>query len=217
MKRITITICAAAFLISCNNEDKTKAEAKTEKDTTMVAAASTTSKPEAIPDSVMMKNWQAYMTPGKEHQLMASWSGTWDAETTIWMKPDQPPTKSTGTAVNKMILNGLYQQSIHKGSFNGMPFEGMSTLGFDNAKKVFVSTWVDNMGSGIMKMEGSWDETTKSATFNGQCVDPGTNKEMTIRETFKMLDKDRQLMEMFGPGPDGKEFKTMSILFTRRK
>lgn len=28
-----------------------------------------------------------------------------------------------------------------------MPFEGISTLGYDNAKKTFFSTWIDNMGN----------------------------------------------------------------------
>jgi hypothetical protein len=29
-------------------------------------------------------------------------------------------------------------------------------------KKMFSSSWVDNMGTGIMNMEGTWDEATKS-------------------------------------------------------
>jgi hypothetical protein len=36
-----------------------------------------------------------------------------------------------------------------------MPFEGISTLGYDNAKKTFFSTWIDNMGTGMMVMEGN--------------------------------------------------------------
>ncbi len=44
-------------------------------------------------------------------------------------------------------------------------FEGMSLMGYDNAKKVFMSSWVDNMGSGIMQMEGTWDPNTKTINF----------------------------------------------------
>jgi hypothetical protein len=32
-----------------------------------------------------------------------------------------------------------------------------------------------------------------------------------------MVDDNNQIMEMFGPGPDGKEFKMMEIKFTRKK
>ncbi len=40
---------------------------------------------------------------------------------------------------------------------------------------------------------------------------------MEIRETFKIIDDNTQMMEMFGNGPDGKEFKMMEIKYTRKK
>lgn len=58
--------------------------------------------PMAMPDSAtMMKNWQMCMTPGDMHKMMASWDGNWTAEITMWEKPDVPPMKSMGTAVNE--------------------------------------------------------------------------------------------------------------------
>lgn len=192
MKRITITTCTALFLCICVNAQ--------------------------MPDSAtMMKNWMDYMTPGQAHKIMGGWDGTWTGEVTMWMMPGAPPTKSTETTVNKMILGGRYQQGMHKGSFNGMPFEGVSTLAYDNAKKVFISTWIDNMGTGMMVAEGPWDEATKTVTLKGKMVDPGTGKDMDIRETFKVVDADHQVMEMYAVAPDGKEFKTMEIKYTRKK
>ena len=38
-----------------------------------------------------------------------------------------------------------------------------------------------------------------------------------IRETFKIIDENTQEMEMFVMTPDGKEFKTMNIKYTRKK
>ncbi len=35
----------------------------------------------------------------------------------------------------------------------GMPFEGMGIDGYDNLAKQYVSTWVDNMGTGIMNID----------------------------------------------------------------
>jgi hypothetical protein len=213
MKRFTIAICAVVALVACN-DDKPAVETK-------VAAATTTTPtptPEApLPDSVIEKNWMAYSTPGKEHQMMAEWNGKWDGEVTMWMKPDQPPTVSTMTAENKMIMGGRYQQSVNKGLFMGMPFEGISTLAYDNAKKTWISTWIDNMGTGVMTMEGTWDEATKTMNCKGKCVDPGTGKEKAIRETFTIVDKDHQLMQMYDTDPTGKEYKSMQIHYTRKK
>ena len=118
MKQITLAFCAVAFIIaSCNNEKKTddtkkettSSETKKEESTT-----STEPKPE-LDSATMMKNWQDYMTPGDVHKMMAKWDGTWNGDVSMWMVPGAPEQKSTSTAVNKMIFNGLYQQSTHTG------------------------------------------------------------------------------------------------------
>ncbi len=69
-----------------------------------------------------------------------------------------------------------------------------------------------------MKLEGPWDEASKSINFSGRCVDPsrGDGSEMAVRETFKIVDDKNHVMEMYGPGPDGKEFKMMEIKYTRQ-
>jgi hypothetical protein len=115
-----------------------------------------------------------------------------------------------------MILGGRYQQSTHKGTFEGMPFEGMSIVGYDNAKKKFYSTWVDNMGTGIMYLEGTYDPATKTTTYTGKQVDPMTGQDMEIRETFTIVDDNTHMLTMYMTAPGGKEFKTMEIRFTRK-
>jgi len=220
MKRITITLCTAFLLFACNDGDKTETtDTKESADTTTTSTASTTAN-EAMPDSaMMMKNWQAYMTPGDVHKMMSSWNGTWTGDVTMWHEPGMPPEKSKSTSQNKMVMGGRYQVSNHTGNMMGQPFEGISTLAYDNAKKVFINTWIDNMGSGMMVMEGPWDEASKTITLKGKVVDPvaGNGKQMEMRETFKIIDDNTQMMEMFGNGPDGKEFKMMEIKYTRKK
>ena len=164
-----------------------------------------------------MKAWMEYMTPGEIHKEMAKWDGEWNEEMTMWMAPGAPAQKSTATCVNKMILGGRYQSSMHTGSFNGMPFEGMSTVAYDNVKKTFVTTWIDNMGTGMMVMEGKWDEKTKTLNTKGKQTDPMTGKDMDVRETFQIIDDNTQKMEMFMTPAGGKEYKSMEVVFTRKK
>ena len=139
----------------------------------------------------------------------------WNEEVTMWMAPGAPPTKSTTTVVNKMIMGGRYQESRHTGNMMGMPFEGYGLLGYDNARKVFVSSWVDNMGTGIMFMEGKWDDKTSTIHFTGKATDATTGKEIGVREIFTLIDANKQKMEMFMT-QDGKEHKSMEIVFTRK-
>lgn len=220
MKQKLLAFFAAAFLLAaCNNEKKTDT-AKDDKtsETTANTTEEKKSEPMAMPDSAtMMKNWQEYMTPGEMHKMLAKGDGTWNGDVTMWMHEGAPEQKSKSTAVNKMIMNGLYQESTHSGDMMGMPFSGKSIVAYDNHQKQFISTWIDNMGSGIMVMKGPWDEATKTINLKGTMMDAGTKMETGVRETFKIIDDNTQEMEMFVMTPDGKEFKTMNIKYTRKK
>lgn len=160
------------------------------------------------------KAWMAFMTPGDQHAMIAKDNGEWNESITFYAAPGAPPTEMKATCTNKMILGGRYQQSVHRGDMMGMPFEGIGTFGYDNARKVFFSTWIDNMGTGIMYSEGQYDATTKTIVLKGKTTDPASGKQQDFRETMKMLDDGTQEMEMFMI-TDGKEFKSMVIKLKR--
>jgi hypothetical protein len=158
--------------------------------------------------------WEKYMEVGPMHKMLEASNGDWKAEITFWMEPGAAPQKSTSSCTNSMILGGRYQESKHSGTVMGMPFEGQGLVGYDNIKKVFISTWVDNMGSGVMVAEGPYDEKTKSITMRGNTMDPMTGKEIKTRQVFTFIDDKTEKFEMF-MNQDGKEIKSMEILYTR--
>jgi hypothetical protein len=202
------------LLMGCNNSGDNKAgpDSTNKKET---PKSETIAPP--MDSATKMKNWQAYMTPGDMHKMMATWDGTWNSEISLWEKPGAPPQKSTGTAVNKMVLGGRYQETVNTGNMMGMPFEGHGTLGYDNTRKVFEETWIDNMGTGIMKMSGPWDAATKSVMLTGKAIDPMSGKEIDYKQSFSVVDNDTQLLTMYGNTPEGKEFKMMEIKYMRKK
>lgn len=162
------------------------------------------------------KKWMEYMTPGPIQQMLAKADGEWDAAIQLWMSPGAPVEKSTATCTNRMLLGGRYQESKYSNSmFMGKPFEGMGWLAYDNAKKVFVSSWIDNMGSGMLVQTGTWDEGTKTINFSGKMVDPMSGKDIDVRQTLQWIDDNHQKMEMFSQ-MGGKEFKTMEIALVRK-
>lgn len=163
-----------------------------------------------------MKKWMDFMTPSDIHKEMAKWDGEWTEDIQIWMAPGGPSQSMQATCVNKMLLGGRYQESKTTGSFGGMPFEGIGTTGWDNARKVLISSWIDNMGTGMIYMEGKWNEATKSAEFKGKSTDPMSGKSLDIRQVMKIVDDNTQVMEQYTT-QDGKEFKSLEIKFTRKK
>lgn len=159
-----------------------------------------------------MKKWMDYMTPGDMQKMLSKYAGTWKAKSTFWMSPGTEPMVSEVTTVSEMILGGRYLSTKISGNMMGMPFEGMSVEGYDNAAKVFMTTWIDNMGSGIIYMTGKWDEAAKQINYTGKTVDPMSSNWIDVRQVVTYNADGSVKMEMYGPGPDGKEFKTMEII-----
>lgn len=221
MKKIIICATACIFMVACKDNEKSKTTYVIASDSAATAGAvKTTDTASAavtppMDSASMMKAWQAYMTPGEPHKMMAMSSGTWNEEVKMFMSPDAPPDVMKATATNSMTLNGLYQVSVTKGSYNGLPFEGRSTLGYNNMTKKYQNTWIDNMGSGMVIMDGTYDDATKTLSLSGKETDPMTGTENPVRQTMKFTDDKNQYIEMFSTR-NGKEAKTMEIRLTKK-
>lgn len=206
----------ALCLTACKKEVKVEKETTVLKDSFPVPAETSTGEAEKPRDSVAeMKAWEAYMTPGDAHKMMADEAGSWNNQMTFWHDANSPAEKAASTAEIKMIMGGRYQESNYKGTMMGMPFEGRGTLAFDNATKEYTSTWIDNMGTGMMVMKGKMNADGKSMELHGEMVDPMDNKPMKCREVYTMVDANTRKMEMFCSGK-GSEYKMMEIVMTKK-
>jgi len=67
-----------------------------------------------------------------------------------------------------------------------------------------------------MKMTGSADASGKTFTFTGENFDCMEGKPVKSRSTMEIVNNDKQVMKMFAPGPDGKEFLTFEMVVTRK-
>ena len=219
MKHFTLALCASSILFfSCNNSGEKTDASKTDTSKTTEQPVAKDAAPAAMPDSAaMMKAWMDFATPGAMHTWMAKTNGTWEVEVSSWMAPDQPLMKSNAVNIQSSVMGGRYVIGKFTGTMMGQPFEGMSTMGYDNAKKMFISTWVDNMGTGIVHMTGTYDEAAKTLNLKGHQTDPMTGKDTEMREEMKMIDDNTYSMTMYGAGMDGKEMKFMEGTFKKKK
>ncbi|MFZ1528914.1 MAG: DUF1579 domain-containing protein [Ferruginibacter sp.] len=232
MKKILIACgMGVLFLLSSGNSfsQAKKAKAKTPAKQVTEQAGNKGDKGEKTPmpdkaekkempsQDEMMKAWMEFSSPAEMHKWMEGMNGTWEGVVLTWMDPSAPPSKEKATNVQTSAMGGRYFIGNFSSNMMGMPFEGMSIMGYDNGRKVFVSTWIDNMGTGIIKMEGTYDEESKTLRLKGKQTDPITHKETDIREEMKMTDNDNYVMTMYGAGMDGKEMKFMEGTFTRKK
>lgn len=168
-------------------------------------------------EQAMMDAWMKAATPNEAHKMLQAFIGTWDTKVTLWMQPGAPPEVTTGTSKNSWALGGRYVEQRYAGTFMGQPFSGIGYTGYDNIKKTYVGTWMDNASTAVMMTTGKLDPSGKSMSFSGTMDDAMSGKAMTIEEKISILDNDSHTMEMWGPGPDGKLYKTMQIDYKRKK
>ncbi len=141
--------------------------------------------------------------------------GNWDAEIRIFGDPSGEPQISKGTETNFM-LGDMWLISHFKGEMMGMKFEGSSQMSFDPASKKYTGTWVDSMSPYAMRIEGTWDEKTKTLTQIGTGKDESGN-EMKMKMTSAHKADGSRLFTMYMLMPDGEEIRAMEIHYTRAK
>jgi hypothetical protein len=231
LQSLSVLFAAASIAIAQGPDTSPKASPATASSpaiTTTTASTptttTTTSSTSAAPSAEEMKQMMDMAKLNENHKLLASMAGTWSYTVKMWMDPKGKPTESTGTAVRKAVMDGRYVTGDYTGKFKmpgadgkmtEMNFHGMSMDGYDNVKKKFVSGWVDNMGTGIMLMEGTYDTATKTFTYTGEYeMMPGMKSK--AREVIKTPDNGHMIMEYYEDRGQG-EAKTMEIDYKRGK
>jgi hypothetical protein len=206
IRTFSAVVAAALMALPAFAQDKEKKEADKKPD-----------------DGAMMAMMMELAKPGDNHKLLGEGAGNWSYKVKAWMSLDAPPSEGSGTSVGRSVLGGRYLVTDHMGKFQmpgpdgkmmDMDFKGMALEGYDNVKKKFVASWVDNMGTGIMNSEGTYDASTKTLTYTSE-YEPMPGMKMKVRQVMKFTDKDHRSMEFFEVRGD-KEVKTMEINYLRK-
>jgi len=175
----------------------------------------------------MMKQMMELSKLNENHKLLASLAGNWTYNIKFWMNPDPnaKPQESKGNASTKPLMGGRYfvmdvtgkmQMPGPDGKMKDMEFKGMGIDGYDNVKKKFISSWIDNMGTGIEFSEGTYDPATKTFTYTSE-MEAMPGMKTKVREVLKIADKDHHTFEWYEDRGNGQEAKTMEISYTRKK
>lgn len=176
--------------------------------------------PAGMPDmnspemQAMMKN----MSPGENHKRLARMTGDWTFTGKMYMAPGAPPTEWGGTMHGEMILNGRFLQAIWKGNMMGQAFEGHALEGYDNMTKKYVSSWADNMSTGIMYSTGTCDAAGKvcTSTTAADMMDPMTGQMTGTRIVITWVNDKSFNMEMYMKPAGGAETKGMEMTVTKK-
>src|SRR6058998_2018582 len=155
----------------------------------------------------MMKQMMELAKVNENHKLLEDLAGTWNYTVKMWMNPDPnaKPEESKGTAVRKSMMDGRYfvmdvtgkmEMPGPDGKKKEMTFKGMGIEGYDNVKKKFIGSWIDNMGTGIELSEGTYDPATKTFTYTSE-MEPMPGMKTQVREVLKVADNNHMLLEWY--------------------
>ena len=193
------TVCLAAALAGCSSTGSSDGPTQA-----------------APPDEAEMKQkWMEFATPGPAHQALNDRAGRWNLVVRMFQPGMAEPMESTATSETRWIMDGRYLFDDTVGDFMGQTFRGQGLLGYDNIKKCYVGSWIDNMGTGLATSEGQFDPKTKTFTYKSAAPDVMSGKYKPARSTERIVDGNHWVMQMFQEGPDGKEAMMMEIEYTR--
>ena len=154
--------------------------------------------------------------PGPAHEVLKAEAGTWNAAVEVVPAPGMAAMKSTGVETNVIGCGGLCLITDFKGTMMpGQTFEGHGVVAYNPAKKKYVGSWTDSMSLGVAMSEATWDPAKK--TFTGWMEGPdAAGNVMKSRSVSEHKADGTRVMTMFAPGPDGKEFQMMRIVYTKK-
>jgi hypothetical protein len=163
-----------------------------------------------------MEAWMEAAAPGDVHAMFARRAGKWRMKTRSWMQPDQPPMESEGTTEVEMVLGGRYLMEWVESRAWGMPFEGLSILGYDNTTQEVTSVWYDTFGTMTSISKGRYEGPVGSPIeLTGEMMDVSSGAMLSYRTVTTFVDDDHVKFEYFMAPPGGEEFLNMVIEYER--
>jgi hypothetical protein len=164
-----------------------------------------------------MKAMAEAATPGKMHELLAKEAGAWQGKHQMWMPGGGDPMPGESTTTITPFLDGRFTRIEVSGQMAMGPYTAMGVYGYDNVSKKFVSTWVDNHGTGMTTGEGELSADGKQITWQFSYHCPITKKPAVMRQIETVGSEKTKTLEMFGADPKtGKEFRMMKIEMTKK-
>lgn len=105
----------------------------------------------------------------QEHKDLQKSAGTWKG--TVQMFYPGASTEPVPATETVEAFGPYWVVTRFESNFEGMPFHGTATMGYDVEKQKYVGTWIDNTQPFLHVMEGTADEDTKTITMTWDARD----------------------------------------------
>ena len=154
--------------------------------------------------------------PGEEHERLASLEGAWTVSGRFWSEPGAEPITATHTSTMRMTLGRRYLIEELDGDLWGEEFQGIGITAFDNIDEKYVTTWIDNLSTGILVLSGRYDPQLDAVVMTGEYTDPVTKQPRFLKSVERVTEDGTRVYEHWEVSDDGSEFKVMELTYRRK-
>ena len=161
-----------------------------------------------------LAEWIASAAPAAQHLRLQKLSGRWTVHQRDWMGAGAPWNEADGEALWRPMLGGRFMQVELATALKGHPYHGIGVLGFHRDTGKYVATWMDDFGTSLLKLEGDWDEASRTlslAGYLGAYGDPRTR--WVMKQIWR--DDDHLTVEWWGPAAGGASAKMVELQYSR--
>lgn len=165
--------------------------------------------------TTLLDAWTRAWTPGKAHARLASRAGFWKLTTRTWGDPSEEPVVTETTAVREMVLGERVLREEVVGEVQGLEFQSLGYLGYDNVTRRWWNLWMDSLSTAPVFTTGTEDPEASVLELTGEYADPVTGATRPVRTVIRFVDYDTERFEWWETR-DGEEVKTMDVLYQRQ-
>jgi hypothetical protein len=147
--------------------------------------------------------------PGKNHEVLNDFVGTWEGTFTMWMEPGGDPMEVTGTVERKWVLDGRFikERVIGNDEMGMGVFEGLGYIGYNNVDGQYEVAWMENHSTGIMMETGWYDPDAKVMHFSGAHRDVASGKLIRGVSKLDLSSPGHQSYVTWAVTPEGQKYK----------
>ncbi len=175
----------------------------------------------------MMEIHKKATTPGPAHKALEAFIGEWKTTMTVWMGgPESPATTiEAGISTNEWLMDGRWLKLETKAEKIDnpmmaafMPTHSVALLGYDNIKKKYVYTVVDNASTQMLRTLGVPERDGSAIVFYGEIDEPMMSEyDKPVKAAIRFKGKDKIVMEIYDLGMGEKNNKVVETVWTRIK
>lgn len=160
--------------------------------------------------------WAALSKPGASHSLLDPFVGEWNVRLTFWSGPQAKASTSTGTSTLSWVLGKRFLQEQFHGEAAGETFDGMGLMGYDNGSRTFKTIWLDSLNTAMTMASGRYIPESNLFELSSSVYDPLVSGEKTVRSTIQFTSNDSYVFTMIDRSPEGKEFVSLTMEYSRK-